>query len=78
MPAPSPAVGPERVAQPGTPAPAAPAPPNTPPDTRPEPRRMEVCPASYGEFPSDGPPLGCGCTAEAATPGRSSVFGDGV
>ena len=37
---------------------------------------MEICPADYDGFPPDGPTLNCGCTAEASTPGRSSVFGD--
>ncbi len=57
------------------PAPAVPAPQSAPPA---EMRTMDICPADYQGFPPDGPQLTCGCTAEAATPGRSSVFGDGV
>ena len=71
---------------------AAPAPVDTRGIRRPEPdpivpqqqsaplatRAMDVCPADYDGFPPDGPKLTCGCTAEASTPGRSSVFGDGV
>lgn len=41
-------------------------------------RTLEICPPDYEGFPVDGPPLSCACTAEAATPGRNSVFGDGV
>jgi hypothetical protein len=41
-------------------------------------RLMEFCPQNYQEFPIDGPALTCGCTVEASTPGRASVFGDKV
>jgi outer membrane protein OmpA-like peptidoglycan-associated protein len=34
---------------------------------------LEVCPDSFSNFPADGPPLTCGCTAEAVK--RGSVYG---
>jgi outer membrane protein OmpA-like peptidoglycan-associated protein len=49
-----------------------------PPPSSPGMRVMEFCPDNYHEFPTDGPALTCGCTAEASTPGRASVFGDKV
>ena len=52
----------------------APLPPPSPSATR----VLEFCPQNYQEFPVDGPALTCGCTAEAATPGRASVYGDKV
>lgn len=55
---------------------AEPAP--LPPPSSPGSRVMEFCPQNYHEFPTDGPVLTCGCTVEASTPGRASVFGDRV
>ena len=49
-----------------------------PPPSSPGMRTMEFCPQNYQEFPADGPPLTCGCTVEASTPGQASVFGDKV
>jgi outer membrane protein OmpA-like peptidoglycan-associated protein len=34
---------------------------------------LDVCPDSFSNFPADGPPLTCGCTAEAVK--RGSVYG---
>ena len=34
---------------------------------------LDVCPDSFSNFPEDGPPLTCGCTAEAMK--RGSVYG---
>lgn len=57
---------------PATPLPATPVQQPPPPETR----RQESCPLDYDGFFPDSPPLACGCTVEAVTPGRSSVFGD--
>src|SRR4029453_14529657 len=34
---------------------------------------LDVCPDSFADFPTDGPPLTCGCSAEAVKAG--GVFG---
>src|SRR5260370_28119192 len=34
---------------------------------------LDVCPDSYADFPEGGPPLTCGCSAEAVKAG--SVYG---
>ncbi len=55
---------------------AEPAP--LPPPSSPSMRVIEFCPQNYQDFPVDGPALTCGCTAEASTPGRASVYGDRI